>query len=142
MYRRLGTGWLAVAAALASTALLGCDPAERVTSAAPPTVVCGTTLNATPAGAGLVDATRHHTVITAASVRGLLLIRVSDDCAHGARVAWTPAPAATLVKEADARDGLPAAVVLQPTTPTAAFSVAAERSGTVVAQVPVRLAAP
>jgi hypothetical protein len=46
------------------------------------------------------------------------------------------------MKEADARDGLPAAVVLQPTTPTAAFTVAAERNGTVVAQVPVRLTAP
>jgi hypothetical protein len=142
VHGRLRIGCLAVAAAVAATVLLGCDQAERVTSAAPPTVVCGTTLNATPAGAVLVDATRHHMIITTPSVRGLLFIKVSDDCAHGAGVSWTPAQAATLMKEADARDGLPAAVVLQPTTPTAAFTVAAERNGTVVAQVPVRLTAP
>lgn len=136
-YRRRRLSGLVLAAALAVSALPGCTGRTDVSNGAPPTVVCGTTLNATPAGAGLVDATRHHTGITAPSVRGLLFIKVSDDCAHGARVTWTPVQAATLVKEAAAHDGLAAAVVLRPAT--ASFTVTARRGDVVVAYVPVRL---
>jgi hypothetical protein len=132
---------LCLTAALAATVLSGCAPAVTVSSAAPPTVVCGTTLSRSAAGAVVEDATRDHAVITEPTVGGLLYIRVSDDCAHGARVTWTPATAATLVKQARAKDGLPAAVVLRPATPTAAFTLSAERNGAVVAQVPVRLGA-
>lgn len=137
-YGRRRLGDLAVAVVLAVTALLGCTRQTSVSNGAPPTVVCGTTVNATPAGAGLVDATRHHQVITVPSVRGLLFIKVSDDCAHGALVTWNPAQAATLVKEAPARDGLAAAaVVVRPATPV--FAVTARRTGPVVAYVAVHL---
>lgn len=130
---------LAVAAALAVTALLGCTRQTGVSNGAPPTVVCGTTLNSSAAGAVVVDAVDHHAVITGPSVGGLLFIRISDDCAHGARVSWTPSQAAVLAKEAPAHDGLAAAVVLRPATATATFAVTAWRNGVVVAHVAVHL---
>jgi hypothetical protein len=129
-----------LAAALAADVLSGCGPGATVSSAAPPTVVCGTTLSRSAAGPVVVDATRDHAVVTELTVGEVLYVRVSDDCAHGARVTWDPRKAATLVKEARAKDGLPAAVVLRPATPTAAFTLSAERDGTVVAHLPVRLA--
>jgi hypothetical protein len=133
---------LSAPAALAATLVTGCDQVTNSTghsSAAPPTIVCGTILNDTPAGAGVIDAVHDHRPITSPSSGGVLFIRVSDDCLHGADVAWAPAPAAVLVKRAPARDGLDAAVVLRPATRTAAFTVTARRGGAVVTYVPVQL---
>lgn len=132
-------GW-ALLAALPVTTIAWCGRAQKLhSSAAPPTVVCGTTLNDTPAGAVVTDATRQHATITAPSVRGLLFIRVSTDCTHGARVTWNPAAAAALVEDARTTDGLDAAVVLQPATPSAALTLTAERNGSIVAYVAVQL---
>lgn len=131
---------LAAAAALVATLSTGCDhapPSTGRSSAAPPTIVCGTVLNDTPAGAGVEDAVHHHNTITAPSAGGLLFIRVSEDCLHGATVTWTPADAVALVRRAPARDGLDAAVVLRPATRTAAFTVTARRGEAVVAYIPV-----
>lgn len=132
---------LAAAAALAATFVAGCDQAAGSTgrsSADPPTIVCGTVLNDSPASAGGYDAVNHHRTVTGTSAGDLLFIRVSDDCLHGADVTWAPATAAPLDKRARAGDGLDAAVVLRPTTRTAAFTVPALRGGAVVAYVPVQ----
>lgn len=82
-------------------------------SAAPPTVICGKTLNATPMGAVVEDATINHRTIDGVSSRGLIFVRVSEGCAKGAVVVWTPESAATLVDQALAHDGHPVAVVLR-----------------------------
>ena len=135
-----GTIRWSLLAALTVTTIGGCGRTQELhSSAAPPTVICGTTLNDTPAGAVVIDATHQHGPITAPSVRGLLFIKVSTDCTHGVQVSWDPA-AATLVEDARARDGLDAAVVLQPATPSAAFTLTAERNGSIVAYVSVQLA--
>ena len=127
-------------ATLTTTSIAGCGRAQELhSSAAPPTVICGTTLNNTPASAGVTDATRQPATITTPSVRGLLFIKVSTDCTRGARVSWTPAAAAKLIQEARTSDGLDAAVVLQPATPSAAFTLTAERNGRLTAYVTVHL---
>lgn len=137
--RRAATAW-SFLAVLTVSSLAGCGSARGLRSnAAPPTVICGTTLNDTPAGAAVTDATRRHATITGTSVRGLLFVKVSTDCTHGARVSWSPVAAATLVGDARTTDGLDAAVVLRPATPSAAFSLTGERNGSVVAHVDVRL---
>jgi hypothetical protein len=123
-----------------TVALAGCGAGQTgLSSGAPPTVVCGTTLNDSAAGAVVIDAVHDHTTITGPSVGGLVFVRVSDDCSHGARVTWAPAQAASLVKQARTRDGLDAAVVLRPATLTATFTVSARRDGTVVAHIPIQL---
>jgi hypothetical protein len=126
--------------AVSAAALAGCGTGQTgASNADPPTVVCGTTLSDSAAGPVLIDAVHHHTAITEPSVGGLIFVQVSDDCAHGARVTWAPAQAASLVKRAPARDGLDAAVVLRPAVLTATFTVSARRNGTVVAHVPIAL---
>lgn len=100
----------AVLAASIVAALSGCG---TVTTAAPPLVVCGTTLSRSAAGAVLLDVARGGRVGTR-TIGGLLFLKVSDDCDRGATIRWTPAAAATRLAEARSADGLPAAVVLRP----------------------------
>jgi hypothetical protein len=122
-----------------SAVACGGSSAPLVSSAAPPTIVCGTTLSASPAGAVVEDATRSH-VVTATTIGGFVIIRVTRDCAHGARVRWSPHGSATLIKQAKSKDGLSAAVVLQPATSRSHFTVTATRRGMRVAYAEVRLA--
>lgn len=130
--------WLVLAAL--AVALAGCGTGQTgASNGAPPTVVCGTTLSDSAAAPALTDAVHGHRAITGPSVGGLIYLKVSDDCAHGARVTWTPAQAASLVQGAPARDGLDAAIVLRPATLTATFTVSARRNGTVVASISVQL---
>jgi hypothetical protein len=129
--------WLAIAAF--TVALTGCGGQTGLSSGAPPTVVCGTTLNNSAAGALVVDGVHNHAVVTSPSIDGLIFVQVSDGCSHGARVTWAPLHAADLVKRARARDGLDAAVVLRPATLSARFTVSARQDGAVVARVPIQL---
>jgi len=100
---------------LMSLALLtACRP--QYSNAAPPTVVCGTTLADGVAGPVVFDIAGHPSIptVTEETVGDVLIVRVSDDCEHGSEVAIVPDSAGRIVKSAPAADGLPEAVVLRP----------------------------
>jgi hypothetical protein len=119
----------------------GCGPGTpQVTTAAPPTVVCGTVLSRSAAGAVVSDATRRRPTVTGTTAGGLLIFRVARGCDTGAQVRWIPSSAARLVKAAYARDGRMVAVVLQPSGPRTAFRLIGTRNGRVVASATVKLA--
>jgi hypothetical protein len=121
--------------------MTGCASSKpQVTAAAPPTVVCGTELSDSAAGAVVLDATRQLPTIKYLTVGGVLIFLVARGCGEGTRVTWVPRSAASLVKAAYARDGQMAAVVLEPGGPRAAFRLTGTRNGTVVASATVRLA--
>ena len=128
-------------AAAVTTSLAGCagSTGSQASSGAPPTIVCGKTLNASASGAVLYDATKKLPVIDAPSSRGLIFIRVAEDCSKGAVVSWTPSRAATLVDQATGKDGTTVAVVLQPASTRASFVVTGTREGKQVASAVVRL---
>jgi hypothetical protein len=127
----IATGLLATSCAKSSH--------EFISNAAPPVVICGTTLSSAASGAVVQDATRDHREITSVTVGGYLFIKVSDDCQRGATVNWTPSAGATLVKQALARDGRPVAVVLQPAQLPTHFALTATRDGVKVAYATVTL---
>jgi hypothetical protein len=119
-----------------------CAPHITTINAAPPTMVCGTVLWGSGEAPVVYDATRPLPAIPAlpyVGVYGWLFFRIARGCDHGSHVRWVPSSAAHLVKTARARDGLPAAVVLQPTGPRSAFRLIATRDGRVVASAVVRL---
>jgi hypothetical protein len=123
-----------------SILLVSCGPAAGDKSmAAPPTVVCGTTLSSSPAGAVVEDAVGRHQTITETTVGDLLFIKVSDNCKHGARVTWTPASAATLVEQALAKDGQPVVVVLKPGPRPVHMTLTSTRNGSTIGYVTVAL---
>jgi hypothetical protein len=145
MRRRWKSQSTALAALVAMSPVIagmtGCALSQpQVTTAAPPTVVCGTVLNNSAAGAIVFDATRRLPTIIGTTVGGLLLFRVARGCDKGAHVTWTPSSAAHLVKAAYARNGQPAAVVLKPSGPRAAFRLIATQSNKIVAAATVKLA--
>ena len=104
--------------------LSGCDTLPS--SAAPPTVVCRTTLSRSAAGAYVQDVSRGGRV-KSATIGGELFLQVTDDCDHGATVTWSPRTAATDLLEAKAADGRRAAVVLRPNTN--AFTITLSKPG-------------
>jgi hypothetical protein len=134
--RRLGVGPVLLMLALSAC---GGSSEPNISSAAPATVICGKTLNATASGAVVEDATRNHRTIDGVSSRGLIFIRVSESCETGAEVVWAPKAAATLVDQALARDGHSVVVVLRPANARATFALTASRSGKRVAYATVRL---
>jgi hypothetical protein len=98
----------------------GAKHPAQISSAAPPLVVCGTTLSTSVAGPVIYDLNGGGVrVITSASVGGFVFLRVAEGCTQGATVSIEPVGAATIVKEARAQDGEPAAIVLMPTSATA-----------------------
>jgi hypothetical protein len=136
-----GSRKLLLLALLAGASLAACggSASSHASSGAPPTVICGKTLNATASGAVVYDATEKLPVIDAPSSRGLIFIRVADGCSTGALVSWMPERDATLVDQATAEDGTTVAVVLQPTSLREHFTVTATRNGKRVASATVRL---
>ena len=80
----------AAAAALVTVPMIGmlsgCD--TMPSSGAPPTVVCGTTLSKSAAGAVLSDVSRGGRV-RFTTIGGNLYLKVSDDCDHGANTEET-----------------------------------------------------
>ncbi len=92
----------------------------------------------------MYDATTELPVITSPTVGasssglGPVYLRVATGCDHGASVSISPEDAATVVREADARDGLPAAVVLQVLS-TAEIHVTATRDGALVASAVIHI---
>jgi hypothetical protein len=124
----------------APVGVAGCADKPQVTTAAPPTVICGTVLNDSAAGAVVYDATRHLPIVKYTTVGDLMIFRVARGCNEGTRVRWIPSSAAHLVKAAHASDGQTAAVVLKPTSPRAAFRLIAMRNRRIVASATVKLA--
>ena len=129
-----------VTMSVGSVGMTGCSSEPQATSGAPPTVVCGTVLSDSVAGAVVYDATRPLRIVRDLTVGGVLIFRVARGCDAGTHVTWTPASAAHLVKAVSARDGQTAAVVLKPARPHAAFRLIATRDGRVVASAVVKLA--
>jgi hypothetical protein len=113
--------------------------APAASTAAPPTVVCGTVLNNSDSGAVLYNATRPLPVIRYETMGGLLYFSVSRGCAEGTHVSWVPSSAAHLVKTVRTGDGLMAAVALRPATRRSAFRLTGIRDGRVIAKATVRL---
>jgi hypothetical protein len=103
------------------------------------TVVCGTVLNDSPAGAVVYDATNRLPTIKRPAAGGLLLFRVARGCNEGTHVTWVPPSAAHLVKTAYAKDGQIAGVVLKPNGPHAEFRLIATRNNRIVASATVKL---
>lgn len=87
--------------ALASVATLsavtagvtGCA-SPQVTTAAPPTVICGTVLSESAAGPVVYDATRKLPTVKHPTIGGLLFFRVARGCERGDNVRWIPSSAA------------------------------------------------
>ena len=129
-----------VAAVCAGMAGCGGTGTPTVTSAAPPTVICGTVLSNSAAGPVVYNATRHLPTIKYQTVAGVLMFRVARGCDTGARVTWVPSSAAVLEQAAYARDGQMVAVVLLPSRPHAAFRLIATQNGQTVASATVNLA--
>ncbi len=145
MRRRWKPRITALAAVMTMTAVgagvTGCaSRGPQVTTAAPPTVVCGTVLSDSAAGPVVFDATRRLPIIKYLTVGDVLMFRVVRGCDEGAHVTWVPSSAAHLVRAAYARDGLMAAVVLEPSGPHPSFRLTGTRNGVVVASVTVKLA--
>jgi hypothetical protein len=136
--------WITCVSAASVLALTGCSSSEppQAVSGAPPTVVCGTELNDSAAGAVVLDATRPLPTVKYLTVGGGLIFLVARGCSQGTRVTWVPRSAAHLVKAAYAKDGHLAAVVLQPAGPGTAFRLTGTRDGVVVASATVKLALP
>jgi hypothetical protein len=131
-----------VVTVFALAGVASCAPSKpQVITAAPPTVVCGTVLGNSAAGAVVYDATRRLPIITHLTVGGLLFFRVTRGCDEGTHVRWAPPSAAHRVKAAYARDGQTAVVVLKPSGPRAAFRLTGTRNNTMIASATVKLAA-
>jgi hypothetical protein len=100
----------------------------------PPIVICGTTVYGGGSEAFVYDVAQGGT-ITGPSPAGTVIISVSSSCDQGSHVTWTPASAARLVQSAYAKDGLLAAVALQPASQDAVFTVTATQDGKLVGTV-------
>ena len=94
--------------------LAACSTGVAKSSAAPPVVACGQTLYSGAAGATVDDITESSTPIRSVTAGWEIFLRVSDSCSTGSSVAFNPASAATIVKSADAGDGRPVFVIIQP----------------------------
>ena len=129
------------AAVLAAAVTAGVTGCVWSSDAAPPTVVCGTTLDDGAMGVVVVDATLPYPggVYAVSNLDSLFYIRVARGCAGGSHVTWIPSSAARLVRAAYAQDGQMAAVVLQPAGPPGVpFKVIGTRNGKVVASITVQ----
>jgi hypothetical protein len=142
--RNRWSSWLTAPASVVTVlvaGVTGCTSSTpQVTSAAPPTVVCGTELSDSAAGPVIYNATHHLPVIKYLTVGDVLMFRVASGCSQGTRVTWVPSSAAHLVEAAYASDGQMTAVVLAPNEPRAAFRLTGTRNGAVVASATIQLA--
>ena len=126
-----------VAIMVCSAVLAGCSSIGRVSSAAPPTVVCGTTLSHSAAGPVMEDASSGPITINSVTVGGDIYLKLTSDCETGAEVAILPASGAAIVKQARTRDGALAAIVLHPVAKR--FSVQVKRANGTIDLVKVSL---
>lgn len=90
-----------------------CSSSSERSSAAPLLKVCGKTLSSSPNGPVLFDVAGRSIGLPYLTPGGRIYLRVAAGCEHGATFQIDPAGAASVAAEADARDHLPVAVVLQ-----------------------------
>ena len=135
----MGRSWAAATVIGAAIALGATGCVWSSAGASPSVEECGTSLGGGGIGPGpeLVDATQPipgNRILQSSD--GKFYFQVARGCDHGSHVTWTPKTAAHLVGEADARDGLPAVVVLQPCQ--SSFRLTAKQNGKVVASATAR----
>ena len=103
---------------LTTLVLLGacaaCSQPTVPSTKAPPTVICGTTLSDSAAGAYVQDASSGAATVSHVSVGGDIYLKLSANCHTGASVTIAPSSAASVVAQARADDGATAAIVLHP----------------------------
>lgn len=63
---------------------MSCSSAPRVSNAAPPTVICGTTLSHSAAGAVVSNATAGDVTVTSVTVGDLIFLHLASGCHTGA----------------------------------------------------------
>jgi hypothetical protein len=104
-----------VVLALVVSSLTGCGAPEQRSSAAPPWVVCDTTLAASAAGAVVTDVTMPARTLRVSyeTVGGIALL-TSRDCDHGATLSIDPSEAALVTKSAPTNDGKIAGATISP----------------------------
>ena len=104
-----------VVLALVVSSLTGCGVPEQRSSAAPPWVVCDTTLSDSAAGAVVTDATTPaRTVRVSYETVGGIALLTSRDCDHGATLSIAPSEAALVTKSAPTNDGKIAGATISP----------------------------
>jgi hypothetical protein len=104
-----------VVLALAVSSLTGCGAPAPPSSAAPPWVVCDTTLSNSAAGAVVTDATMPaRTVRVSYETVGGIALLTSRDCDHGATLSIAPSEAALVTKSAPTNDGKIAGATINP----------------------------
>ena len=119
-------------------AVAACGSPGPCSGCHPPLVACGTTLE----GSGIGELPFYNVAPSGTTVdemngNGRVDIFVGVSCDKGNHVTWSPRSAAQLAVAAPARDGLLAAVSLQPTGQDATFTVTATRDGRLVDTVTV-----
>jgi hypothetical protein len=138
--RRLGLGAAPIIIVMCGVlaGVAACGYASPCSGCHPPLVLCGTTLE----GSGFGEVF-YVTVAPSAPTwddmngNGRVDLFVGISCDKGSHVTWSPLSAARLAVAAPAKDGLLAAVSLQPTGQDATFTVTATRDGKLVGKVKV-----
>lgn len=124
---------------LLSVLVFGIDGCSGTSSGAPPTVVCGKTLDSTAAGATIYDiAGGSLPPVRSPTVRGLVFLKVSHSCQTGSDLALTPPDTLQIVDVARASDGKYAAVALKPIR-LVSTKVVARQNGQMVGEIEIDL---
>ena len=128
----------AVVAALGVTALAfaGCSTPKShrsgLSMAAPPTIICGVVVTASPAGAVVYDISRsdfsHSQPVDAPTIGGVIIVQVARGCDAGSQVTITPPNAFVTTRVVNAADHLPVVLVLKPVRSVLALLVARQGS--------------
>lgn len=98
--------------------VMGCDSSVRqISSAAPPTVVCGSTVSRSADGLAVVDIRlANGATVSEVSGNGGINVLVARGCSKGATVTIRPIDAYTITRQVKAKDGKPVFVLLFPRT--------------------------
>ena len=122
-------------------ALSACSGASNGgSSAAPPTVICGETINHSASGAVVYDigSGRSLPPVESLSASGLIFVKVSDACDRGSEIAIMPPGSLKVVRSVRTTDGRYAAVALEPTQ-HGRSTIAATRDGNVLGTLDINL---
>lgn len=112
---------------------------SKVSSAAPPLDICGSTLNSSAEGAVIYDISEgQQVVVSELSAGNLLYFKVSASCQSGSEVALSPPDSYSVVGSARAVDMRYAAVVLKPTR-LVMTELTASRDGQVVGTADIKV---
>ena len=119
------------------TTVAACGSLSPCSGCHPPVVECGVTLEGSGfGGVGVVTMVPAGTTFPAPGISRVDIF-VGPSCDQGSHVTWSPRSAARLAVAAPAKDGLLAAVALQPTGQDATFTVTATRDGKLVGKLTV-----